>query len=198
MSKNRRRKFLVDKKVQVKYATFIVVLLFVYTLVLLSVIFAPHAMVLFSDTPPPEQAAAAEVVLLLNSYIWPWVILLMILCGVYSIFITHKIAGPVFVFNRMTKAIGRGDFSLRANLRDGDDLLDLAENLNQMADSLEMDMKEIEAEHKKIAACCTGMEALLQSGETKEEDVRELFETINLASGRLNAISCKCRFRDEE
>ena len=198
MSKNRRRKFLIDKKVQVKYATFIVVLLFVYTLVLLSVIFAPHAVVLFSGSPAPEQVAAAEVVLLLNSYIWPWVILLMILCGVYSIFITHKIAGPVFVFNRMVSAIGRGDFSLRAKLRDGDDLTDLAESLNRMADSLEGDMREVGAENKKIALSRTAMERLLQSGEAREEDIKELLETITLASERLDAISGKYRFRDKE
>ena len=196
MSKNRRKKFLVDKKVQIKYAAYIAVLLLVYTLLLLSVIFAPHALVLFSDSPAPEQVTAAEMVLLLNSYIWPWIILLMIFCGVYSIFITHKIAGPVFVFNRMAKTIGRGDFSLRAKLRDGDDLKELAESLNGMADSLEADFKEIGAERERLASCLIEMERLLQPGEDCEEKMKELLEAINISSERLNAVSGKYRFSD--
>lgn len=50
---------------------------------------------------------------------------------------SHRIVGPINRIKRTLEAIGRGDFSQRITLREGDVLDDLAKAINQMAEQLE-------------------------------------------------------------
>jgi methyl-accepting chemotaxis protein len=50
---------------------------------------------------------------------------------------SHRIVGPISRIKRMLEAIGRGDYSQRITLREGDVLDDLAKAINQMAEQLE-------------------------------------------------------------
>jgi len=56
---------------------------------------------------------------------------------VASIFLTHKVAGPLVRIKRVLAQMGQGNFSQRIALRKGDELGDLAETINQLAQDLE-------------------------------------------------------------
>jgi methyl-accepting chemotaxis protein len=67
------------------------------------------------------------------------IVRLVILCAFIaatSIFVSHKIAGPVYRFEQSARAIGAGDLSLKIKLRKGDELRELAEAMNYMAETL--------------------------------------------------------------
>ena len=56
---------------------------------------------------------------------------LLILITVGTIFLSHKIAGPLFRFQKIFESLGRGDMTVRCQLRKFDEAKPVAESLNQ-------------------------------------------------------------------
>lgn len=56
---------------------------------------------------------------------------------VVAISLSHKIYGPVVAIKRCIESLQNGDYSARLTLRQGDDLLELRDALNHLAESLE-------------------------------------------------------------
>ena len=75
------------------------------------------------------------------------------------LFISHKIAGPMFRFEKELKAIGQGDLTVRIILRKGDQFKDMAESLNQMSLSL----------HDKVATIDKGLETIIADTSIKPD-----------------------------
>lgn len=175
----KRKYYFINKKLQIKYAFFTVSLLILYTMILLAAIFAPYVMTLFLDLPLSQKAEAAEVLLLLHNNIWPGIGLIIVLFGAFSIFITHKLAGPVFVFERMARNIAGGDLTIRVRLRKGDDLLDLSEDLNQMADNLETLLINLDDEYKKLSSYVAELRKELESRNISEHTIIEIAKKID-------------------
>ena len=70
-----------------------------------------------------------------NQLLW-WVLGFVVLIAVISIFVSHKIAGPVYRLEESTKLIASGDLTHRVHLRQGDELGDLQDAFNEMTESL--------------------------------------------------------------
>lgn len=195
MKPYKRKQYFIHKKIQIKYALLTVSLLVLYTIILLMAIFAPYIMALFSDLPLSQKSEAAEVLLLLHKYIWPGIGLVIILFGVLSIFITHKLAGPVFVFERMTRNIAAGDLTVRAKLRKGDDLRDLEKNFNQMADNLESLLIKLEEEHKKLSSYVSKLRRELEARGISEQTIIELTKKIDIDKEDIKKILERYKYR---
>jgi methyl-accepting chemotaxis protein len=54
-----------------------------------------------------------------------------------SVFISHKIAGPVYRFEKSAEELARGRLSHRVRLRSRDELKELQDKLNEMAAALQ-------------------------------------------------------------
>lgn len=151
--RNRRRQWLVYKKVQYKYAVLTVALLVVYTAILLAAIFVPPFALLVSDgIPPSARAEASHALRLLNQLMWPGIAAVILLFGMVSIFITHKVAGPLFAIERMIHQLSKGNLSARVTLRRGDDLAEFERAMNLMADNLEHSLSSLHERGKSLAA----------------------------------------------
>lgn len=149
----RRKKYIVHKKVQYKYAILTVAMLVLYTMVLLAAIFAPSIVIFISeDVPLSARAEAANAFLLLNRYMWPGIAAIILLFGAVSIFITHRVAGPLFVIERMINQIAGGNLSTRIKLRKGDDLIEFEQSMNRMAEKLETSLSELQERARNLSA----------------------------------------------
>lgn len=178
MGHNRRKHYFIHKKLQTKYLLLTMSLLVLYTMILLMAIFAPHVMALFLDLPLSQRAEAAEVLLLLHKSIWPGIGLIILLFGALSVFITHKFAGPVFIFERMARDIANGNLTKRVKLRKGDDLEDLAEALNQMADNMENMAISMNDEYRKLSSYIAELGRELETKDFSEQTTMELARKI--------------------
>ena len=71
-----------------------------------------------------------------------------------TLFISHKIAGPIYRFEKEMKNIALGNLSKRISLRENDQIKEMAESLNQMAGSLHEKVVEIsnEVDHLQTSA----------------------------------------------
>ena len=54
-----------------------------------------------------------------------------------GLWITHKVVGPFGRIKSMLDQMGRGNYTVRLNLRKGDVLIELSEAINRLADSMQ-------------------------------------------------------------
>lgn len=57
--------------------------------------------------------------------------------AIVTVFISHRLAGPVYRFERSARSVGAGDLTHRVHLRRGDELVDLQDEFNAMVESLQ-------------------------------------------------------------
>jgi signal transduction histidine kinase len=86
----------------------------------------------------------AEVNEILNDYLDGLKIWLLLGFGFYflltvavSIFFTHKLVGPTYAFRRHIRELIRGNYASRVNLRKHDAFQEVADDLNELASTLE-------------------------------------------------------------
>lgn len=80
-------------------------------------------------------------------------ILISLAAMAVCLYVSHKIAGPLFRFEKEIKDIGNGDLTRRITLRQKDQLTGMAESLNTMTSGL----------HEHIAEVRDGMANLIDS-----------------------------------
>jgi methyl-accepting chemotaxis protein len=68
-----------------------------------------------------------------------------------TLIVSHKIAGPMFRFEKDIARVTKGDLKSRINIRKGDQLQELATSLNTMIDHLNTELSEISADIDDIA-----------------------------------------------
>lgn len=62
--------------------------------------------------------------------------LMVVLIGLLGIYVTHKIAGPVYKMKRLLGQVGQGNLRVEARLRKGDELRDFFEAFTKMVANL--------------------------------------------------------------
>ena len=136
MNYRKRRIYYIEKDFQTKHLILTTILLLAYTFILVIVIFSPSVIKLYSDNPLYEKAEAARTLLLLHGTVWPGIGSAILLFAVLSIYISHKIAGPLYRLKKALSLITEGNLDAKVKLRKGDDLQDLAEQLNVLVEEL--------------------------------------------------------------
>ncbi len=72
--------------------------------------------------------------------------------AIASIFLSHKIAGPLFKIERELKKIGAGDLGLRIRIRKGDELHSLVGEINKATANMERLLANIKGSTQKISS----------------------------------------------
>lgn len=140
-NRNRRRKILINKPLQLKYTLFVVILIALYSVFLG---YALHSssrttsriLLEFIDDNP---ALADKMKLVDNRAVTTTAIAMIINAMVITyigIFSTHKVAGPLYRFKKHLESMKKGDFSVRTTLRKNDMLTDMANDFNDVSDSM--------------------------------------------------------------
>jgi methyl-accepting chemotaxis protein len=70
------------------------------------------------------------------------VVMYMIIVLIMSAVVSHRMAGPIFKFEKSCATLAEGDLTYRVWLRKGDHLEDLQEQFNNMAAALQHSVKE--------------------------------------------------------
>jgi methyl-accepting chemotaxis protein len=169
----KRKRFVVYKKLQYKYAILTIALLVLYTVLLLTAIFAPSIAIFMSEEISiAARAEAANALLLLNRYMWPGIAAIILLFGVLSLFVTHRIAGPLYVMERMINQITSGQLTARIRMRKSDDLNEFEQSMNRMAEHLESSMSDLDGRVRSLSAAARD----LAQGQDPEKNAKLLAE----------------------
>ncbi len=70
-------------------------------------------------------------------------IISFLIVGLISLFVSHRMAGPIYRFEKVTEGMSEGDFTIHVKLRDKDEFKDLADSFNNMINRLTEHMDEL-------------------------------------------------------
>lgn len=178
MNFTKRRNYFVEKKFQAKYILLTVLMLLTYTFLFVVIIFAPYMLTLYFDYPIAEKADAARVILLLHGTIWPWLGGIILFFGVISIFVSHKVAGPLFRIKKALTQITNGDLSVVIKLRKWDDLKDLADHINKLIEELRTFVNTLKNDYDLLSDYIQELEQKIEKKVLTEESGRELINKV--------------------
>jgi methyl-accepting chemotaxis protein len=193
-----KRRFYVHA-LQKKYAIYVGAYLFSYSVLIFGLAFAvPHmisAVKMYLPLPIEERAMAASQFLALAQSLGPALIALMVGSGFFSIYLTHKVAGPLYRLEKYAAAMAQGDLSQRLQLRAGDELHELVEFLNSAVARMDGALREIDdhtlAHHAIVAKLLDRLRRdpssradvlrLLENLSKEDEQIRLLLRTFQLS-----------------
>ncbi len=93
-------------------------------------------------------------------------VLLIVVATIYVVlYLSHKIAGPLFKFEKVTQSIGDGDLTINPKLRKADEL-------KSMSDSYEYLLKKWKDRVRRVAEAQKSLEEI--NGELKNEKLNEI------------------------
>lgn len=85
-------------------------------------------------------------------------VLITLLTIVITLLVSHKLAGPLFRFEKELKEIGNGDLSKVVKVRKKDQIKAMADSLNQMRANLQKKILDIKKEVEQIIESTSGQE----------------------------------------
>lgn len=135
--KFRRRNKIIKPRFQLKMAASAVVFVIMYSLVLGGAMFYPLAVEYSATANTDDKARLAFSALKIHENLWPALFCMSILVFLGTILFSHRIAGPMYRFERTVEKLAEGNFSIRTKLRNRDEFLEFAGLLNNLAVSLE-------------------------------------------------------------
>ncbi|MCM2266163.1 MAG: hypothetical protein NDI60_00155 [Elusimicrobiales bacterium] len=80
------------------------------------------------------------------------IVMYMIMVLIVSAVVSHRMAGPIFKFEKSCATVAEGDLAHRVYLRKGDQLTELQDQFNNMAGAVNEVVKEYEALRQAAAA----------------------------------------------
>ena len=184
MDRLRRKKYVVDKKLQYRLLVFNGLYLLVMIFAMATALFMPLMSELSSpDLSPKQQGEAAGKVLYIHGTFWPAVLFLFVILGAHSVLVSNKIAGPLHRFQKMFQRIRDGDLTSTMRIRKGDYLLDEQTRIAEMIEALGERITRIRAEEKALEE---GLQEIRRAwGDGMSEDARSRLASLETHHRRL-------------
>lgn len=120
-----------------------------------------------------QRKALNNALQAVNKSLLPKMVLLFILIFIGGIFVSHKMAGPMYRFEHSAEAIKEGDLKARFKIRKGDEMRKTASFLEGMTESLRVDIEKIKIAKDKLEDKLSDITKNLS-----EEDRRHLAEIV--------------------
>lgn len=176
----KRRKLLIDKS---QYRLLIVYLIH-FTAVLVIVF---SAFVLFftrqlenSSLTAFQRQEVASKIMWFYGNIWPFMWGVFMLLVVHSIYVTHKIAGPLYRIRNVMRTVGAGDLTRRVTIRNRDYLREDADVINESIDKIHRKIADLSAISQSIDATAADLGRVIDQGSPDEtrQRIGELSDEI--------------------
>lgn len=174
----KRKNYLIEKHFQIKYMLLTMLLLLVYSFIFIAIIFAPYMLTLYFNYPLVEKTEAARAILLLHAKVWPGISIVIVLFGAVSIFITHKIAGPLYRLKKSLSQVTEGNLNVVVKLRKWDDLQDLAEHVNILIEELRTFVTTLRNDYNLLSEYILELEHKIEIKMLTEESGREIINKV--------------------
>ena len=182
-----RRSYIVKRRLQWKIFAYIIIMLFSFTLFVGISVYSPLLTILYSSLPPQDATLqeAAHFFLAIEKYIWVSIVIVMGLIGFYSIVLSHKIAGPIYRFERTLQEVGQGNLSLRIHLRKHDELQELGAEFNRALAFLDGQMQKANHAVEEVERAQAALVALCGSQVPQSEEIQRRASALEVQISRL-------------
>ena len=141
-----RKVYFIEKKFQSRFVTqfsLLVIIGGLLTVVLLYLISWRSTTVAIVNSRVMVRSTADFILPLLIQTVAVTSIMVSLASIGVTLFMSHKIAGPMFRFKKMVEQLGRGDFSTGFRLRTNDQMQGVAGSLNDMIKTMRQQLNSI-------------------------------------------------------
>ena len=185
--KNKRRIYIINKKFQFKYLFIILsVMLISVMAVTFSTFYVVWNSVLNEFLSVPEVSSRlGEILFRTSRLILVPVFLLAAIFTFAGVFLSHKIAGPIYRVERVAEEIGKGNLGIKVKFRKGDDLHHLADSLNKMLANMKGMIVSEKETTQELLEICERLNDDIEKKNNLEEDVKETIIKINNIAKKL-------------
>ena len=147
-------------------------------LVFAVVVFLPLVLQIRSSSTfsPVKAEGLADEFLFFHARLWPALFIVLVLLAFHSVLISHRIAGPLYRFRSVLRAVAEGDLTVRVRIRPTDYLTEEADLLNEMIGALRQRIGGLEEQSIALRAAFSELKTTLdgRSGEGLDETLDEL------------------------
>lgn len=136
---NKRKTYFIEKSFQAKFITKFCMLVIAGVLLTMGILYflsMRSTTVVIVNSEVVVKTTADFLLPILIQTVVVVMILVSIATIMMTLFISHKIAGPLYRLKKAMRDLGEGDFSTEINLRKLDQLKDIAQEFNNMAGKL--------------------------------------------------------------
>lgn len=138
-----------------------------------------------------EKEVVLEVLSKVNYQLWPRLFIFLILIGLLSLFLSHRIAGPIYRFQEILHEAEKGNFSHSVHLRKTDEFNELSKDFNLFFKNLSSQINKIKNSANTLQADVFDMQARVQktsfSGKEKiAESIGNIIDCIENLKQNLN------------
>jgi methyl-accepting chemotaxis protein len=126
--------------------------------------FFPETAKMLSDY---ETQIVVQVLHEVNKNLVPWIMVLIALILSFGIFLTHRVAGPIYRFEQTIKTAMEGNLNTRIKLRWADEFKHLASSINDMLNSFSQRLIKLKKSSEKLESIAAQMESQA-AGSSKE------------------------------
>lgn len=127
-----RKTVLVKRALQLKYIGMVFLSVLVASMIVGGDVYYSLMRVMLTECPSvTDRVVQFNTVLLVKVALYLGLMLLI------SLYVSHRFAGPIYRFEKSCQSLSAGDLTHRVSLRTGDELMELQEEFNGMAASLQ-------------------------------------------------------------
>ena len=203
MRKNMRRRYFISKEFQLKYVGLILALMFLTAVVCSYAIYYTMMVHLggkLANVYP--QGKLIAIVNTINLRIIFSLLLISPIVVIIGIFLSHRIAGPIFRMERDLRNIAVGDLTVNIVLRQKDELKTVASGINELTRSFKTTVSAQKDRLNRASAYLKALKSISKSGAQDpaaiadaitrlDEEVKGLAKELKSASNVEGAISTK-------
>lgn len=132
-----------------------------------------------------------------NQLLW-WILGFILIIAVISIFVSHKIAGPVYRLEESTKLIASGDLTHKVHLRQGDELGDLQDAFNDMSESLSKMVYKDREIIERLAKTGDSLQKKVKEEKITKESLEEITYELNSIIEELKLVTSGFKLLEDQ
>jgi len=148
-----RRKYLIDRGFQLKYTLIMIIVGAAISILFGAMMYEAHKTATeLIDLPNPYRGIVEAQDTSLLWLVMAISVVMAIALGLFGILVTHRVAGPIYVFSHYMDVLGRGRFPMLRPLRKNDELKSFFDVFNQAVATMRERSRSDGEELKKLAA----------------------------------------------
>lgn len=172
----RRRRYFIRKDFQGRFVLrfFLAILLGALIFTLILGVFSSHTLtVTYEDSYLRlDRTPKALFIQILRAH-GVYILILGVVISIVSVFLSHRIAGPLYRLEKSVEEISKGNLSFRITLRRKDEVKELADSINGMIDTLSGRIQDIRLHTDAVRKALAGLSEDLAAEGAASERIRE-------------------------
>ncbi|MDD5711437.1 MAG: methyl-accepting chemotaxis protein [Smithellaceae bacterium] len=161
--------YLIDWNHQLLIISYCLTYMVIAVIVTVSICLAPLVYDMIAVKDLDAQYTAAQNLLFILNRLLPGIVGLFLLFALHMIVVTHRVFGPLINFTKTFKALARGDFTRRVNVRDKDYLKREGTQINEMMDGLSGKIRDISVRQQDLAGALERLASCLDDPAQREK-----------------------------